>query len=130
MFVTSMPETRVQRKTLGAWYTPRSMVKLLVQWAVRFPDDHVLDPAVGDGVFLEEAARLLKARANTGRGLILVEGINSTVSISTPTQFVPRAPWSLECLAGRTLLTFGLPTSFPANPLIAGLPVRLMLTPW
>lgn len=39
-------------KTLGAVYTPPRAASALVQWAVRSPDDRVLDPACGDGVFL------------------------------------------------------------------------------
>ncbi|MBI3974771.1 MAG: N-6 DNA methylase [Armatimonadetes bacterium] len=40
------------------------MVRPLVRWAIRTPHDHILDPAVGDGIFLAEAARLLQQ----GRG--------------------------------------------------------------
>jgi methylase of polypeptide subunit release factors len=40
----------------------------LVEWALRTPDDHVLDPAVGDGVFLVEAARHLRTYGGRRKG--------------------------------------------------------------
>lgn len=59
--MTSAIKDFVLRKSLGAWYTPVSIVRPLVKWAIRSHHDHVLDPAVGDGVFLVEAARALSA---------------------------------------------------------------------
>lgn len=67
-FVSSLPESRVARKALGAWYTPRTIARLLVRWAVRWEDAHVLDPAAGDGIFLEEAAHLLSKVQGAKRG--------------------------------------------------------------
>lgn len=64
--MTSLPTDLAGRKSLGAWYTPVSIVRPLVRWAVRSPHDHVFDPAVGDGVFLAEAAGCLKQR---GKGI-------------------------------------------------------------
>jgi len=42
-------------KILGAVYTPPRVATALVRWAVRSPDDKVLDPACGEGVFLASA---------------------------------------------------------------------------
>lgn len=66
--VTSRPRSEKIRKGLGAWYTPLSMVRPLVRWAVRSPSDHLLDPAVGDGAFLAEAARFLRQRSKARVG--------------------------------------------------------------
>lgn len=44
--------TRTHRKSLGAYYTPPEVAATLVRWAVRRPDDRLLDPACGDGRFL------------------------------------------------------------------------------
>ncbi len=41
-----------RRKALGAYYTPPDVVAALVDWAVRKPEDELLDPACGDGRFL------------------------------------------------------------------------------
>jgi adenine-specific DNA-methyltransferase len=43
-----------RRKQLGAYYTPDDVVRSLVSWAVRSPDDRMLDPSCGDGRFLVE----------------------------------------------------------------------------
>jgi adenine-specific DNA-methyltransferase len=42
-------------KVLGAVYTPPRVASALVRWAVRTPNDRVLDPACGEGVFLAAA---------------------------------------------------------------------------
>ncbi|HEY0557695.1 MAG TPA: N-6 DNA methylase, partial [Thermoanaerobaculia bacterium] len=58
--VTSAPLERRQRKSLGAFYSPRLLVEPMVAWAVTRPDQKVLDPSCGDGIFLETAARRLR----------------------------------------------------------------------
>jgi hypothetical protein len=40
------------RRTLGQFWTPGSVAQLMTQWAIQSPDDSVLDPAFGSGVFL------------------------------------------------------------------------------
>jgi len=40
------------RRTLGQFWTPLPIAQLMTQWAVRSPNDRVLDPAFGSGVFL------------------------------------------------------------------------------
>ncbi len=57
--VTSAPVERRQRKSLGAFYSPQSLVDPMVSWAITRADQGVLDPSCGDGVFLEVAARRL-----------------------------------------------------------------------
>ncbi|HEX6898708.1 MAG TPA: N-6 DNA methylase [Thermoanaerobaculia bacterium] len=64
--VTSAPIERRQRKSLGAFYSPRPLVEPMVAWAVHRPEQSVLDPSCGDGVFLETAARRLR-ELGTGR---------------------------------------------------------------
>lgn len=59
VMVTSAPVERRQRKSLGAFYSPQSLVEPMVAWAVTSPHQSVLDPSCGDGVFLENAARRL-----------------------------------------------------------------------
>ncbi|HET9211602.1 MAG TPA: N-6 DNA methylase, partial [Thermoanaerobaculia bacterium] len=58
--VTSAPVERHRRKSLGAFYSPRPLVEPMVAWAVTRPDQKVLDPSCGDGIFLETAARRLR----------------------------------------------------------------------
>ncbi len=58
--MTSTPKRKAQRKSLGAYYSPPSLVTPLVEWAVRNKDEVVLDPSCGDGIFLDAAAAKLK----------------------------------------------------------------------
>lgn len=60
---SSLPVRSTRRKQLGAWYTPPELVEPLVDWAVRDPNALVLDPAVGDGAFLQVAARRVASRS-------------------------------------------------------------------
>jgi adenine-specific DNA-methyltransferase len=47
---------RPEPKALGAFYTEESVVNRLVEWAVRSPEDTILDPSCGDGAFLVTAS--------------------------------------------------------------------------
>lgn len=51
---------RGERKRLGAWYTPAALAEPLAAWAIRRPDDRILDPSCGDGAFLAAAADRLR----------------------------------------------------------------------
>jgi len=46
---------------MGAFYSPKSLVDPIVDWAVTGPGQSVLDPSCGDGAFLESASRRLLA---------------------------------------------------------------------
>ncbi len=46
-----------RQKALGAYYTPPEVAAALVAWAVRRPEDRLLDPACGDGRFLSRHPR-------------------------------------------------------------------------
>jgi len=48
-----------ERHVLGQFYTPRPIAELIIKWAVRSPDDKVLDPGCGSGTFLVEAYKRL-----------------------------------------------------------------------
>ncbi|MEP7010189.1 MAG: N-6 DNA methylase [Acidobacteriota bacterium] len=60
MMVTSSPAERSQRKSLGAYYSPHSLVEPMVAWALTRADQSVLDPSCGDGIFLAAAGRRLR----------------------------------------------------------------------
>lgn len=51
----------VERKDLGAFYTPRAMTDFAAAWAVRDRRARVLDPGCGDAAFLVSAANRLHA---------------------------------------------------------------------
>ncbi|WP_049969863.1 HsdM family class I SAM-dependent methyltransferase [Haladaptatus cibarius] len=48
-----------ERKTLGQFYTPDAIGRLLSRWAIRSPDDRFLDPASGSGAIAIEAYKRL-----------------------------------------------------------------------
>ncbi len=49
-----------RRKRFGAYYTPKELAFQLARWAIRTPRDRVLDPAFGNGVFLEACIERLR----------------------------------------------------------------------
>ena len=49
-----MTTTTLEKKQLGAYYTPDSVAESLVAWAIRENGDHLLDPSCGDGQFLSQ----------------------------------------------------------------------------
>lgn len=57
----------VERKDLGAFYTPRAMTDFVAAWAVRGPAERILDPGCGDAAFLLGAAGRLKALGATAQ---------------------------------------------------------------
>lgn len=46
-------------KNTGAYYTDQKVAQFLVRWGIRTPEDRVLDPSAGGGVFVEAALQRL-----------------------------------------------------------------------
>lgn len=65
--VTSSPALRSQRKSLGAFYSPHSLVEPMVAWALTHADQSVLDPSCGDGIFLAAAGLRLRELGATSK---------------------------------------------------------------
>ncbi|MEM2005514.1 MAG: N-6 DNA methylase [Zestosphaera sp.] len=56
-----------ERHALGQFYTPPAIAELITKWAVRSPEDKVLDPGCGSGTFLVKAyKRLLELKGYRG----------------------------------------------------------------
>jgi adenine-specific DNA methylase len=53
--------SRQRKKDLGAYYTDPQVARFIVRWAMRSPTDKLLDPAFGDGVFLDAALEQLSS---------------------------------------------------------------------
>ena len=49
------------RKARGAFFTPPELARFVARWAIRFPDDHVLEPACGEAEFLVAASDCLRS---------------------------------------------------------------------
>jgi adenine-specific DNA-methyltransferase len=64
------------RRPLGQFWTPLPIAELMTQWAVQSPNDRVLDPAFGSGVFLLTAIdHLTRLGAPSAPGLQQVSGV-------------------------------------------------------
>ena len=69
------PEAR-EPKESGAVWTPLYIARMLVRWAIREPNDAVLDPGSGRGIFLFESfRRLLALGATPSRARSLLYGV-------------------------------------------------------
>ncbi|QDT53884.1 Modification methylase Eco57IB [Caulifigura coniformis] len=53
-------EASPHAKALGAYYTDVQIADFLTWWAIRSPEDHVMDPSFGGGVFLRAACRQIR----------------------------------------------------------------------
>jgi adenine-specific DNA-methyltransferase len=54
------------RKARGAFFTPAALAELLAEWAIRSPDDRVLEPSCGEAALLSAAGRRLRALGGGG----------------------------------------------------------------
>ncbi len=66
-------KTSIQKKELGAYYTDPRVAEFLVRWAVRTPNDRILDPSFGEGVFLEAALNVMGESKEVGEQIYGVE---------------------------------------------------------
>lgn len=71
--------TREGRKSSGAYYTPAEVAATLLRWAVRNSDDRLLDPACGDGEFIQGHRKSVGIEQNP----------------SAASEAISRAPWAL-----------------------------------
>ncbi|MFQ6014141.1 MAG: class I SAM-dependent DNA methyltransferase [Anaerolineae bacterium] len=67
---------RSKKKQLGAFYTPQPMARSIVNWAVRSPDETVMDPGCGEAVFLLEAYQhLVELGASAAQAVSQIQGV-------------------------------------------------------
>jgi adenine-specific DNA-methyltransferase len=108
---TKQPHLEIagERKARGAFFTPPDISRFMTDWAVRTPDDSVLEPSCGEAAFLLPAAVRLKqlgalemalgsqlhgqdihraSVAEAGR-LLAKQGFNATLEVG---DFFERAP--------------------------------------
>ncbi|HKV09393.1 MAG TPA: N-6 DNA methylase [Thermoanaerobaculia bacterium] len=55
-----MTDTAAARKARGAFFTPGELADFVAQWAVRSPEDRVLEPSCGEAAFLLSAGERLR----------------------------------------------------------------------
>jgi adenine-specific DNA-methyltransferase len=56
------------RKARGAFFTPPEIARFIAEWAIRTPEDHILEPSAGEAEFLLAAGDRL---ASMGAGLFV-----------------------------------------------------------
>lgn len=54
-------DTPLARKARGAFFTPPAIADFLTRWAIRTPEDRVMDPTCGEAVFLLAAGERLRS---------------------------------------------------------------------
>ena len=68
-------DTPILRKERGAFFTPAAITRFISKWAIRAPDDRVLEPAAGDAAFLISAVDRLRELAPSGKSRPKVHGV-------------------------------------------------------
>jgi adenine-specific DNA-methyltransferase len=108
--VTSTPVERLQRKSLGAFYSPAALVEPMVAWAVTGADQPVLDPSCGDGIFLETAGRRLRhLGASPDRIASLLQGVDLNPEAASVTRDALLSRLGLPLCNVRAASFFALP---------------------
>jgi len=68
--------TKLRKRLLGQFYTPLPIVRLIARLAINSSEDRILDPAAGDGVFVDGAyGRLLELGASSVNARKQIVGI-------------------------------------------------------
>jgi adenine-specific DNA-methyltransferase len=108
--VTAVADTPALRKARGAFFTPPALSRYVAEWAVREPDDLVLEPSCGESAFLLAAGERLGAlrggpprsgqlsgvelhdvSARRSRDLLTAAGLSGSVITGDFFHFPPRA---------------------------------------
>ncbi len=63
--VPPIEDTAELRKDRGAFFTPPALAQFIADWAIRAPDDRVIEPSCGDAVFLAAAGSRLRQLGST-----------------------------------------------------------------
>lgn len=72
---TATEDTAVLRKARGAFFTPDPITRYIADWAIRSPQDSVLEPSAGDAAFLVQAVRRLRELGGSESGAPQVDGV-------------------------------------------------------
>jgi adenine-specific DNA-methyltransferase len=68
----TVPDTSTARKARGAFFTPDGITQHIAEWAIRTPEDLVLEPSTGEAAFLTAAVERLNA---LGHSTPVVHGV-------------------------------------------------------
>lgn len=79
--ISSVLDSAASRKARGAFFTPPSLARYVVQWSVRATRDSVLEPSCGEASFLLAAAERVDALANADQ-LGVLGGSSGAAAVS------------------------------------------------
>jgi tRNA1(Val) A37 N6-methylase TrmN6 len=65
--------TEIRKKQTGSFYTESKIARWLVKWAIRNPNDSVLEPSFGEGIFIEQALARFQLLENHNPNITAVE---------------------------------------------------------
>lgn len=82
-----MSDRPAERKARGAFFTPAPITRFLAEWAVRSPQDRVLEPSCGEAEFLLAAGSRLR---DLGAGLFAGETLHG-VELHAPSAAIASA---------------------------------------
>ncbi len=68
-------DTQTSRKERGAFFTPSEITRFISEWAIRTPDDKVLEPSTGDAAFLVAAVQRLQQLSSKADNRPTVSGV-------------------------------------------------------
>lgn len=68
-------DTQALRKERGAFFTPSEITRFISEWAIRTPDDKVLEPSAGDAAFLVAAVQRLRQLSSKANNHPTVSGV-------------------------------------------------------
>lgn len=68
-------DTAELRKARGAFFTPDAITRFISEWAIRAPNDAVLEPSAGDAAFLVQAVRRLQKLDGGDAPNVRVDGV-------------------------------------------------------
>jgi len=80
---------RPTTKLLGAFYTGESATEFMARWAIRTPEDRVLEPCFGDGAFLRSIRRTCRERGFHEVEVFGVEMAESTFGETVSSGAIP-----------------------------------------
>jgi adenine-specific DNA-methyltransferase len=77
------------QKLSGAFYTPPGVARCLVEWAIRRPEETVLDPSFGEGVFLRASSKRIESLGGCGQKQVYGVEIDHKAVKAVRSQFHP-----------------------------------------
>jgi len=113
-----MAERSAERKARGAFFTPAPITRFLAEWAVRSPDDRVLEPSCGEAEFLLAAGSRLRDLGGKPS-----EEVLHGVELHTPSAEIARARVSEAGFVSDIIVSdfFDVPAR-PENDVVIGNP--------